>query len=117
MGITVCADHISRDRSALKSRLPLPRLPAFSCIVIHLAMSATQELIAPQGALLSTTDGEIGSGLPASGACGVATCPPEGFRRTLGLLRGLPAGPKMRSRTKSSQLIPVTAGIIWPATR
>jgi hypothetical protein len=35
----------------------------------------------------------------------------------LALVEAMPNGMKMRSFTKSSQLLPVIAGMSWPATR
>ena len=91
--------------------------PRLSCTVTHFARSATQELMAPAGALLSTSSCGSGSSLPPALECGRATSPAASSAGVLVFVEVMPSGVKMRSFTKSSQLFPVTAGMIWPATR
>ena len=110
----VCADHISLDRAALKRRV-FPTAPPFNWRFIHFAKSATQVMMAPAGALLSMSSWGSASSLPESVLCGVATSSPFLSAATPVNVLVMPSGVNMRSRTKSSQLLPVTAGINCPA--
>ena len=103
------------DHAALNSRV-VPNMPPFNCRFIHFARSATQVMMAPAGALLSMSSCGSASSLPESALCGVATSLPLVSAVTSVNVLVMPSGVKMRSRTKSSQLLPVIAGINCPAT-
>src|ERR1035441_3719147 len=118
MGRMVCADHISLACAGLNKRVfpSGPNVPPLSCTAIHFARSATQVMMAPAGALLSMSSWGSACSLPESVLCGVATSLPCLSAATSVNVFVMPSGVKMCSFTKSSQLLPVTAGINCPAT-
>src|SRR5688500_17286711 len=83
----------------------------------HFDTSLTDELMEPAAALLSSGENGSGTSLSFSLACGYATLSPGLNFLTLVLLAFMPSFLKIRSATKSSQLLPETFSITCPATR
>lgn len=80
-------------------------------------MSSTLELTEPAGPTFPASRQRTGRTVPSISACGTATFVCPSSARIVVLLRDIPSGAKIRARTNSSQLRPVTAGMTSPAAR
>src|SRR5512147_1866766 len=115
MGTIVVGDHISTDRFALNNSLPSAVLPRLSWSNTHLERSLTLEAIAPAGAALSMPCQFTAMTLPSIFECAATWFELARTASVLVTESLMPRGVKMRSRMKSSQDLPVTAGITCPA--
>ena len=98
------------------SCFPPAMRPESSSTVTHLAMSDAPDMIPPAGLVLSLENGAICLTFPSIGAWVAATLPPPVAPEWRTSLARIPTGTRIRERTKSSQVWPLTASISSPAT-
>jgi hypothetical protein len=116
MGMIVWAVHSSRTRRGVSPPAAVADLPACSNADTQRAMSRALERIPPAAAMLSASSGATVRSTPSTSAWGVAAFASLGRAEGLGTVPFISRGASRRSRTKASQVFPLTAATTSPAT-
>ena len=112
----VCGVCVSTKELAAMRVLP-PARALSSWKRTHCAMSRTLELMEPAGPMLSMLRYGTARRVSSIFVWGVATSGRPTSALVLELVAVMPSGVKMRSRTRSSQLLPLTCAATCPAVR